>query len=162
MDTFGVQVTLTEVRSDGIEVYIQSGWLDFGHRTAEVGENLRLVRSFAQAECQAVPVDEWVSGRVAIPSFAHPFREGSALRISISTPGRDHGTWEFDNPEYDVAQYSNWHERQWHQNLSLGVLHWYRWKGIILRALLCEGSLVAPMCLLPMMRCNNTGGERLI
>lgn len=103
VDLLGVQVTLTEVRPDGYEFYIQSGWLDFGHREVTVGQDRRLERTFAQAQYSAMPVNEWVSGKVAIPSFAHPIREGSTLRLSVSTPGRDHGTWEFDNPEYDVA-----------------------------------------------------------
>jgi hypothetical protein len=37
---------------------------------------------------------------VDIPSFAHAFRAGSQLRLSIATPGRNHATWEFENPDY--------------------------------------------------------------
>ena len=48
-----------------------------------------------------MPVDTWTPMKVAIPSFAHPIRAGSALRISITSPGRDHGTWEFDTPDFD-------------------------------------------------------------
>jgi hypothetical protein len=28
------------------------------------------------------------------------FRTGSQLRLTIATPGRNHATWEFENPDY--------------------------------------------------------------
>ena len=48
-----------------------------------------------------MPIDEWETATIVIPSFAHAIRSGSTLRISITTPGRDHGTWEFESPVYD-------------------------------------------------------------
>jgi hypothetical protein len=102
VDDVTVQVTLTEVRPDGIETYIQSGWLSLRHRAATEGDDLRLIRRYTEEDLLPVPIDEWMAGQVAIPSFAHPIRAGSSLRISVSTPGRDHGTWEFDNPDYDA------------------------------------------------------------
>ena len=41
-----------------------------------------------------------VEARVGLPSFAHRSGPGSRLRLSIATPGRNHATWEFDNPDY--------------------------------------------------------------
>jgi predicted acyl esterase len=101
VDDVMAQVTLTEVRPDGNEVLIQSGWLRFGHRKATVGDDFRLIRSFDMFDFEPVPVNEWVSGKLAIPSFAHPIREGSSLRMAVSSPGRDHGTWEFEAPVYE-------------------------------------------------------------
>jgi len=101
VDDVMVQVTLTEVRPDSMETLVQSGWLRLAHRAATEGDDLRLNRSYSQEDFSPVPVDEWVQARVAIPSVAHPIRAGSALRIAISTPGRDHGTWEFEPPAYD-------------------------------------------------------------
>ena len=100
-DEVQVQVTLTEVRPDGIEVHIQSGWLDLGHRAATRGDDLRLHRTYAKEDYESFPVDEWVKIQVAIPSFAHPLRQGSSLRLMVSSPGRNHGTWEFEAPAYD-------------------------------------------------------------
>lgn len=96
-----VQVTLTEIRSDGTEMFIQSGWLRLGHREATEGEDLRLQRTFSEFDFMPMPLDEWVSVQVAIPSVAHPVRAGSSLRMVVSSPGRDHGTWEFMAPEYE-------------------------------------------------------------
>lgn len=103
VDDVMVQVTLTEVRPDDTEVLIQSGWLRLAHRAATVGENLRLIRSYDQYDFAPMPVDEWVPVKVAIPSVAHPIRAGSSLRMAVSSPGRDHGTWEFETPEYGEA-----------------------------------------------------------
>ena len=95
-----VQVTLTEVTPRGDETLIQSGWLRVGHRAATSGEDGRIVRTFAEEDFESVPPGEWVRADVEIPSVAHPLRAGSQLRMVISAPGRDHGTWEFRAPEY--------------------------------------------------------------
>jgi predicted acyl esterase len=101
VDDVMVQVTLTEVRPDDTEVLVQTGWLRLGHRAATEGEGLRLVRSYSEDEFDPVPVDEWVMAQVAIPSVAHAVRAGSSLRMSVSSPGRNHGTWEFETPDYE-------------------------------------------------------------
>jgi predicted acyl esterase len=101
VDDVMVQVTLTEVRPDATEVLIQSGWLRLSHRAATVGEGLRLMRSYDQYDFEPMPVNEWVPVKLAIPSVAHPIRAGSSLRMAVSSPGRDHGTWEFETPEYE-------------------------------------------------------------
>jgi uncharacterized protein len=110
VDDVTVQVTLTEVRPDDTEYLIQTGWLRLGHRAAELGDDLRLIRSYGQGDFEAVPVNTWVSAQVAIPSVAHPIRVGSRLRMLVSTPGRDHGTWEFEAPPYeDVPSFALGH-----------------------------------------------------
>lgn len=101
VDDVMVQVTLSEVRADDMETLIQTGWLRLGHRAVAEGENLRLVRSYSKEDFAPVPIDEWVQVRVAIPSVAHAVRQGSSLRMSVSSPGRDHGTWEFETPSYE-------------------------------------------------------------
>ncbi len=101
VDDVTVQVTLTEVRPDGNEVLVQSGWLRLGHRAAERGDDLRLVRTYAKEDFAPVPLDTWVQAEVTLPSVAHPIRAGSSLRMIVSSPGRDHGTWEFGAPDYD-------------------------------------------------------------
>jgi predicted acyl esterase len=100
VDDAQVQVTLTEVRPDGTEVLVQSGWLRLGHRAAGSSPDLRIHRSFSEGDFEPLPIDEWFRADVQIPSFAHPVRAGSRLRMIVSTPGRDHGTWEFEPPTY--------------------------------------------------------------
>jgi len=91
-----LQVTLTEVRPDGDEVLLQSGWLRVGHRKGAITEDLRIERTYTELDYEPIPSGEWVHAPVAIHSFAHPVRPGSRVRMIISTPGRDHGTWAFE------------------------------------------------------------------
>ena len=72
---------------------------NIGERTshAATGE----LRELPISDYAPVPVGEWVLAQVAIPSFAHPVRAGSSLRVQVSSPGRDHGTWQFEEPAYD-------------------------------------------------------------
>ena len=100
VDDVMIQATLTEVRPDGNEVLIQSGWLRVGHH-GEEGENLRIDRDYSAENFTTVLVDEWQLAQISIPSFAHPVRRGSQVLLSISSPGRNHGTWQFATPEYD-------------------------------------------------------------
>jgi uncharacterized protein len=103
VDDASVQVTLTEVRPDGIEVLVQSGWLRLGHRKVDeaASDELRILRTYRMEDFEPVPVGEYLRVQVAIPSVAHAFRAESSLRVTISAPGRNHGTWEFEAPTYD-------------------------------------------------------------
>jgi len=99
-----VQVTITEVRPDGNEALVQSGWLRVGHRVeVATGVTNRIAYSFREDDFAPLAEAEVVKTRVPIPPVAHAFRAGSRLRVTISTPGRDHGTWEFGNPDYGGA-----------------------------------------------------------
>lgn len=101
-----VQVTLTEVRPDGVEWYLQSGWLRLGHRAYDeaASDTFRVVRHYEASDFQPLTPGEYVEARVALPSVGAVLRAGSQLRVTISSPGRDHGTWEFLPPDY-----TDWH-----------------------------------------------------
>jgi predicted acyl esterase len=105
VDDVTVQVTLTEVREDGIEYLVQSGWLRLGHRKVDPDRSdaLRLHRTYSLEDFEPVPIGEYLPVQIAIPSVAHALRAGSSLRVMISAPGRNHGTWEFEPPAYDGA-----------------------------------------------------------
>lgn len=95
-----VQVTVSEVRPDGVEYLVQNGWLRLPHRAedAERSDELEVVHPFTSDAMKPLRPGKWVQARVDIPSIGHPFREGSRLRLTIATPGRNHATWEFVNP----------------------------------------------------------------
>jgi predicted acyl esterase len=101
-DDVHVQVSLSEVRPDGTEYLVTNGWLDLAHRAEDRrrSDGLEIVHPFTERARQPVEPGRWVEARVDIPSFAHAFRAGSQLRLSIATPGRNHATWEFDNPDH--------------------------------------------------------------
>jgi len=95
-----VQVTLTEVRPDGIEQRLQCGW----HRPIHAMEdpqhsdNLRVDYTFLESDRKPLQSGEWRRFRVPIHPITHLLRAGSCLRVAVSTPGRDHPFWCFENP----------------------------------------------------------------
>ncbi len=92
-----IEVSITEVRPDGQEMYVQSGWLRASERALDTTRSteLRPVPTHLEADVAPVPSDEWVEARIEIFSFAHAFRAGSRIRISIDTPGASRPEWEF-------------------------------------------------------------------
>jgi putative CocE/NonD family hydrolase len=92
-----VQVTITAVRADGTEDNVQSGQLRLSHRelARDIGEDLEVEQAFDAASRQPLEPGGWVRARIGIPSFAQAFRAGTRLRVIISSPGHDRGTWTF-------------------------------------------------------------------
>ena len=96
-----LEVNLTEVRPDGKEVYVQSGWLraQFRALTQESTE-LWPEPSLLQSDVAPLVPHTWQKVRVAIAGFGHAFRKGSRVRITIDTPGDSRADWRFDLQTY--------------------------------------------------------------
>jgi predicted acyl esterase len=99
-DDAAVQATVSEVRPDGVEYLVQNGWLRLSHRAEDETrtDELEVVHPYTAEAVRPLRPGQWVEARVDIPSIGHPFRAGSRLRLTIATPGRNHATWEFENP----------------------------------------------------------------
>jgi hypothetical protein len=95
-----LQLTLSEIREDGLETYVQSGWLRASHRRLDKRTSTRLDPrpTHLEADAETLPSGEFVSVRVGIYAVAHVFRAGSRIRIGISAPGGDRTRWAFDTP----------------------------------------------------------------
>jgi len=92
------EVTLTEVRPDGAEMYVQSGWLRASHRkldrrTSTVTDPRQTHR---EADAQALRPGQPTRMRVALFPVAHVFRKGSQIRISVQAPGGNRPLWTFE------------------------------------------------------------------
>lgn len=100
-----VQVTLTEIRPDGLEQRVQCGWHRPVHRMEDPArsDGLRVDYTFLPEHRKPLEPGEWIRFRVPIHPVAHVVRAGSKLRIAVSTPGRDHPFWCFDNPVAEGA-----------------------------------------------------------
>ncbi len=107
-----LQVTLSEIRPDGQEVYIQNGWLRTSRRVLdEVNSTvLRPLPTHREEDAMPLPFQEFVPARIEIFPFAHVFRTGSRIRLSIEAPGGDRALWKFDalpaqgEPVIDIAR----------------------------------------------------------
>jgi uncharacterized protein len=95
-----LQVTLTEVRPDGLETYVQNGWLRASHRRLDRRESTKLAPRQTHLEGDAAPLraGRFERLRVGLFAAAHVFRAGSRIRISIEAPGGDRTRWNFDTP----------------------------------------------------------------
>jgi hypothetical protein len=106
----GIEVVLSEVRPDGIEVRIQNGLLRAGSRKVDAARSdaLLIQETFAEADYEPLPPGEFVEVKVPIFPVAHVLRAGSRLRLQINTPGRDLPLWFFENP--DFGKPDAWHD----------------------------------------------------
>ncbi len=97
-----LEVGLTELRPDGLESYVQMGWLRASHRALrEDSTELRPVKSHREEDASPLVPGEWTEVRVELMPFAHLFRAGSRIRLSIDTPGDSMASWRFLLLEHD-------------------------------------------------------------
>ena len=93
-----IQVTITEVRPDGKEVYVQNGWLRASDRALSPdATELRPTHPLTAAAVQMLPPAKFSLARVEVFPFAHVFRAGSRIRVIIDAPGASRPAWSFDD-----------------------------------------------------------------
>jgi predicted acyl esterase len=91
-----LQATLTEIRPDGQEVYVQSGWLRASQRQlASEQTDLWPAHTHTAADAAPLPTGKWSPVRVGIPGLGHVLRAGSRLRLLLDTPGGTRAVWRF-------------------------------------------------------------------
>jgi predicted acyl esterase len=93
-----IEITLTEVRSDGQERYVQNGWLRASHRRLDEKHSteLRPRQTHLEVDAELLPKNDFAFVRVEIFPFAHVFRPGSQIRLSVEAPGGNRPLWTFD------------------------------------------------------------------
>lgn len=93
-----LQVTLSEVRADNKEVYLQSGWLRAGHRKpGPEATAFWPAQTYQQDAWSPLPRDTWTEVRIGTAGFAHVLRAGSKVRVTVDTPGGTRADWRFAN-----------------------------------------------------------------
>jgi predicted acyl esterase len=98
-----LQVTLSEIRPDGLETYVQSGWLRASLRKLSTKRSTRLEPrpTYLEQDAEPLPAGKFTKVRVGLFAVAHVFRAGSRIRISVEAPGDDRTSWAFDTPSTD-------------------------------------------------------------
>jgi putative CocE/NonD family hydrolase len=92
-----LQITLTEVRPDGQEVYVARGWMRASHRALDPARSTPLAPYHTDQQADARPL---VPGRptymrVQLWPFDYVFRRGSSIRLWIDAPTGETGGWSF-------------------------------------------------------------------
>ena len=99
-----LEVTVSEVAPDGAETYVQSGWLRLSRRA--LGDEATGTRpAISGLEADVAPLRPGaapVLARVEVLPFAHAFRRGSSLRLTVDTPGASRPQWRFDVADQPV------------------------------------------------------------
>lgn len=118
-----VEVMLSEVRPDGKEMYVSSGWLRVSRRAlGPASTPLKPVQTHREADVQPLVPGEWVLARIEIYPFAHVFREGSRVRVEIATPGGNKGRWKFDTLPLGPVYHAVSHSAAYPSSLLLPVI----------------------------------------
>jgi predicted acyl esterase len=93
-----LQVTISEVRPDGKETYVQSGWLRASRRALDERKSslLEPVLSLRRSDVAKLPKGKFT--KVVIPLYyeGHVYRAGSRIRVMITAPVGDQPVWAFD------------------------------------------------------------------
>ncbi len=118
-----VQVTLTEVRPDGQEMYVARGWLRASNRALDPARSTptRPFHRFTEGAAAELAAGEATLMRVEVFPFAHRFRAGSAMRLIVDAPVGTTGDWgAYFNP--GPARNEILHDRAHPSRLVIGVL----------------------------------------
>ena len=102
-----LEVTLSEIRPNGEEVFVQGGWQRASHRALDedASTELRPVHTHSEEDAAPLPEGEFSEVRVEVFPFGHVFREGSRIRVTVDSPGGNLSRWRFDSvdPGGDVV-----------------------------------------------------------
>jgi predicted acyl esterase len=91
------QVTMTEIRPDGGEVFVQQGWLRASHRVEDEASSteIRPYHTHLLEDVAPLVPGEATPVRIEVFPFAHAFRAGSKLRIYVEAPHTKPDLWGF-------------------------------------------------------------------
>ena len=94
-----LQVTVSEVRPDGHETYVQSGWLRTSVRKLDPRKSTLLEPVLSLRRRDAAPLPAGRYTKVTVPLYyeGHAYRADSRIRVTISAPGGDQPVWSFGN-----------------------------------------------------------------
>jgi uncharacterized protein len=103
-----LQATVTEVRPDGKESFVQNGWIRADERKLSTGTDnvlhqkstlLEPIPSIKASDVQPMPKNRYVE--VVIPLYfeGHAYRAGSRIRLMIAAPNGTQPVWSFSETE---------------------------------------------------------------
>jgi predicted acyl esterase len=102
-----LQATISEVRSDGKETFVQNGYMRASIRKLSTDSNnilkqpstlLNPIATYLEADAAPMPADTFE--QIAIPLYyeGHVYRAGSRIRVTIAGPNGAQPVWSFGEP----------------------------------------------------------------
>ncbi len=103
-----LQATVSEVRPDGNETFVQNGWIRASERKLSTSSNnifkqpstaLEPIPTFTAADEQPMPAGQFA--KVVIPLYfeGHAYRAGSRIRVTIAAPNGTQPVWSFSQTQ---------------------------------------------------------------
>ena len=91
------QATISEVRPDGKETFVQNGWQRGNERKLDRRKSTLLepVPSFRKRDVRPLPHNRFVEVTIPLYYEGHVYRAGSRIRVTITAPNGDQPIWSF-------------------------------------------------------------------
>ena len=95
------EATISEVRPDGKETFVQNGWLRGNERKLDRRKStvLNPVPSFRKGDVRPLPHNRFVEVTIPLYYEGHVYRAGSRIRVIITAPNGDQPIWSFSQPQ---------------------------------------------------------------
>jgi hypothetical protein len=112
MPSVDLQATLSEVRPDGKEEFVQGGWVRGNERKLDAAKSTPLepVLSLRKKDVHGMPHKRYVEVTIPLYYEGHAYRAGSRIRLTITAPNGDQPIWSFSetkpskgNPKVSIA-----------------------------------------------------------
>ncbi|MEA2423418.1 MAG: uncharacterized protein QOF55_2517, partial [Thermoleophilaceae bacterium] len=96
-----LQATISEVRPDGKETFVQSGWLRANERKLDARKSTRLkpVLSLRARDVSPLPRRRFVKATIPLYYEGHAYRAGSRIRVTIAAPNGEQPIWSFSQTQ---------------------------------------------------------------
>jgi predicted acyl esterase len=112
-----LQATVSEVRPDGNETFVQNGWIRASERKLATNAKnilkqkpteLQPISTMLASDVQPMPANEYVPVTIPLYFEGHAYRKGSRVRVTISAPNGTQPIWSFAHaqPEGGTANES--------------------------------------------------------
>jgi predicted acyl esterase len=92
-----LQATISEVRPDGKETFVQGGWLRANEAKLDKKKSkpLEPVLSLRAKDVKSLPKGKFVPVTIPLYYEGHAYRAGSRIRVTITAPNGDQPIWSF-------------------------------------------------------------------
>jgi hypothetical protein len=120
-----LQATISEVRPDGKETFVQNGWVRADERKLDPAKSTLLepVLSLRASDVSPLPPNRYVEVTIPLYYEGHVYRAGSRIRVTITAPNGDQPIWSFaETDPPGTATVSIAHSRRMPSSLILPVV----------------------------------------
>jgi putative CocE/NonD family hydrolase len=90
-----LQVTISEVRPDGKESFVQDGWLRTSERKLDARKSTLLEPVLSLRASDVAPLPKGRFAQITVPLYyeGHAYRTGSRIRVTVEAPNGDQPVW---------------------------------------------------------------------